>query len=99
MGVSATGRTGLSVTSVRSFLVVMAVLLGFGVYFYGPPLTPTLRAAATEACNEHAGGNFRSYRLEWVSGPRNPSPHWSCWDASQPMEKSVSLGWWVDPFS
>jgi hypothetical protein len=99
MGVSATGRTGLSMTSVRSFLVVIAIFFGFAVYFYGPPVTPALRAAANEACNEHAGGNFRSYRLEWVSGPSNPAPHWSCWDASKPMDKAVSFGWWVDPFS
>ena len=98
MGVSASGRTGLSMTSVRSFLVVLAIFGAFAVYFYGPPVTPALRTAANEACNEHAGGNFRSYRLEWVSGPGN-NPHWSCWDASNPMEKAVSLGWWVDPFS
>ena len=94
MGVSATGRTGLSVTSVRSFLVVMAVLFGFGVYFYGPPLTPALRAAATEACNEYAGGNYRSYRLEWVTG--TPS-RWQCFDRSEPARKPVDMGWWVTP--
>ena len=98
MGVSATGARGLSMSSVRSLLIVFAIFFGFAVYFYGPPVTPALRAAATEACNEHAGGNFRSYRLEWVSGPRN-APHWSCWDASRPTETAVSLGWWVSPFS
>ena len=80
------------------FQTMMAVLFGFGVYFYGPPVTPALRAAATEACNEYAGGNFRSYRLEWVSWPGD-NPHWSCWDARKPMEKAISLGWWVNPFS
>jgi hypothetical protein len=98
MGVSASGRTGLSVRSVRSLFVVFVIFAAFAVYFYGPPITPAVRAAATEACNEHAGGNFRSYRLDWVSGPGS-TPHWACWDASRPQERAVSLGWWVDPFS
>ena len=98
MGVSASGRRGLSVSAVRSFLIVLAVLAGFLTYFYGPPVTPTVRTAANEACNEYAGGNFRSYRLDWVSWPGS-DPHWSCWDASKPAEPAISLGWWVNPFS
>jgi hypothetical protein len=98
MGVSASGDRGLSARAVRSFLVVFFVLCGFVYYFYGPPLTPTVRTAANEACNEHAGSNFRSYRLSWVSWPGD-APHWSCWDARDPMKKAVSLGWWVNPFS
>ena len=98
MGVSASGERGLSARAVRSFLVVFFVLCAFVYYFYGPPLTPTVRTAANEACNEHAGSNFRSYRLSWVSWPGD-SPHWSCWDARDPRKKAVSLGWWVNPFS
>ncbi len=96
MGVSATGQTGLSTRSIRSLAIVFAVLAGFAVYFYGPAVTPALRAAATSACNEYAGGNFRDYVLTWDSGPGS-SPHWSCWDRSRPRENAVSLGWWVSP--
>ncbi|CAN5267470.1 hypothetical protein BH18ACT9_BH18ACT9_10980 [soil metagenome] len=98
MGVSATGQNGVSTRSVKSLLVVIAVVLGFAVYFYGPPVTPAFRTAASERCNEYAGGNFRSYQLDWVSGPGN-TPHWSCWDSSRPQKRATSLGWWVDPFS
>ncbi|QNN52192.1 hypothetical protein [Nocardioides mesophilus] len=98
MGVSATGQHGLSMRSVRSLFVVVAVFVGFAIYFYGPPVTPALRTAANEACNEYAGGNFRSYVLSWESGPGS-TPHWSCWDKSRPQVRAVSLGWWVDPFS
>ena len=44
MGVSASGTRGLSARAVRSFLVVFFVLFGFVVYFYGPPVTPTVRS-------------------------------------------------------
>ncbi len=97
MGVSVAGETGLSMRSVKSLLVVFGVLLAFGVYFYGPPITPAVRTAANQTCNEYAGGNYRSYDLEWVSGPGN-TPHWSCWDRRRPEVSPISLGWWVDPF-
>jgi hypothetical protein len=96
MGVSVTGQHGISARSIRSFLVVVAVFTGFTTYFYGPAVTPGIRAAAAEACNEHAGGNFRSYRLSWESGPGS-TPHWSCRDARRPAEPAVDLGWWVSP--
>lgn len=96
MGISAIGQSGLSTRSIRSMLIVIFVLLGTAVYFYGPLVTPTVAQAAVDECNEHAGGNFRSYRLEWVTWP--DEPHWSCWDARSPQEKAVSLGWWVNPF-
>ena len=98
MGVSAVGQPGLSMRSMRSFLFLLVLLIGVIVYFYGPLVTPTVASAAQDECNEHAGGNFRSYRLEWVSGPGN-RPHWSCWDASRPRRDPVDLGWWVNPFS
>lgn len=96
MGVSATGQ-GISTRSLRSFFVVLAVFLVFAAYFYGPPVTPALRLAANEACNERNGGNYRSYRLAWESGP-GAAPHWSCWDAREPQRPAASLGWWVNPF-
>jgi len=98
MGVSASGRSGLSMRSVKSIFIVFAVFLGFAVYFYGPPVTPAFRSAAAQECNEYAGGNMRSFRLEWTSGPGS-SPHWRCWDARRPEVRAISLGWWVDPFS
>ena len=98
MGVSATGQTGLSMRSVKSVFIVFAVFVGFAIYFYGPPVTPALRTAASQECNEYAGGNYRSYQLDWVSGPGS-TPHWSCWDQSRPNKAAISLGWWVSPFS
>lgn len=98
MGISLDGSEGLSVRSLRAAFVVFAVFLGFLAYFYGPPVTPAVRAAANQSCNEHANGNFRDYRLRWVTGP-GTSPHWSCSDATRPDVRPVSLGWWVDPFS
>ncbi|HET7387272.1 MAG TPA: hypothetical protein VFJ19_11490 [Nocardioidaceae bacterium] len=95
MGISATGRPLLSLRSITYAGIVFGVLLGFVVYLYGPRLSPTLHASATKYCNEYAGGNFRDYRLSWVSGT---SPHWSCWDARHPQKPAVSLGWWVNPF-
>ena len=98
MGISATGQAGLSMRAVRSMLVVIFVLLGTFYYFYGPLITPRIQEAALAACNEHAGGNFRSYRLEWVSWPET-DPHWSFWDARKPAQRPISLGWWVTPRS
>jgi hypothetical protein len=95
MGISATGSRGLSMTSIKSMFAVGAVVVGGAFYLYGPPVTPTLRAAAASACNEHSGGNFRSFRLHWDVGTK---PAWTCWDASRPDRQAVSLGWWVDPF-
>ena len=97
MGISASGRSGLSMRAIRSMLVVIFVLVGTFFYFYGPLVTPTVANAAESACNEYAGGNFRSYRLAWVSWP-DTDPHWACWDASRPTEQAISLGWWVNPF-
>jgi hypothetical protein len=55
-----------------------------------------MRTAAVGQCNEHAQGNWRSYRLSWEVGVH---PHWRCADASRPEEKAVSLGWWTNPFT
>jgi hypothetical protein len=98
VGISAVGQSGLSTRSIRSMLVVIFVLLAAAIYFYGPMVTPGMERAAAEQCNEHAGGNFRSYRLDWVTWP-DADPHWSCWDAREPEVKAVDLGWWTNPFS
>ncbi len=98
MGISLEGDQGLSVRSVRAVFVVFTIFFGFLIYFYGPPFTPAVRSAANEQCNEYANGNYRDYRLEWVSGPGEVTPHWSCGDASRPDVAPVSLGWWVSPF-
>jgi hypothetical protein len=95
MGISASGANGLSMSTIKTIFIVGALLVAAGFYLYGPPVTPSLRAAAVSACNEHAGGNFRSYRLHWQTGR---SPHWSCWDAGNPERLPVNYGWWVNPF-
>ncbi len=98
MGISTTGETGLSMRAIRSMLIVIFVLLGTFVYYYGPLVAPAVSGAAMRECNDYAGGNFRSFRLEWVSWP-DADPHWRCWDASRPDVEAVSLGWWVSPFN
>ena len=97
MGVSALGETGLSTRSIRSMLIVITVLVGTFIYFYGPLIMPPVKSAAIAECNDYSGGNFRAYRLSWESWPAT-DPHWACWDARNPEEKAISLGWWVSPF-
>ena len=91
MGVSVTGA-GVSMSTVRTVAVALGVLVGAAFYFYGPLVTPLMHAAAIASCNDHAGGNYRSYRLSWEVGAE---PHWSCWDAGDPAKPAVNLGWWV----
>jgi hypothetical protein len=93
MGVSLTGSR-MSMASIRTIAVVIGSVLGLTYYVYGPAVTPVMQAAATSSCNELTGGNFRSYHLEWVVGSR---PHWSCWDARDPAEPPMNMGWWVTP--
>ncbi|MGA9749602.1 MAG: hypothetical protein WBQ50_19285 [Nocardioides sp.] len=97
MGISADGESGLSMRALRSMLLVVVVLVGTFIYFYGPSLMPPVQRAAVDQCNESTGGNFRAYRLTWVSWPET-RPHWSCSDARNPEQEAISLGWWVDPF-
>ena len=96
-GRSRAGGTALEWIKSIGVAVVIFVLLGTVIYFYGPLVTPGMQRAATEQCNEYAGGNFRSYRLEWVTWP-DGDPHWSCWDARNPEVRAVDLGWWTNPF-
>jgi hypothetical protein len=64
-------------------------------YLYGPAASPAMRTQAVNECNDHAEGNWRSFRLSWNVGVY---PHWTCWDASKPGEQAISLGWWTNPF-
>ncbi len=93
MAVSASGSS-LALRTVRRLaasVLLLAVVLG---YLYGPPAAPATREAAISACNRHAQGNERSFRLTWHVGVY---PHWTCWDASRPAAAPVSLGWWAGP--
>lgn len=93
MGVSATGSR-MSMASIRAMLVAFGVAASLGFYMYGPPVTRVMHSAAVSSCNELAGGNYRSYHLEWTVLPR---PHWRCWNLSEPAEPPADLGWWVTP--
>ena len=95
MGVSLSGSdvTFSAVRRMSAFVVVVCAVLG---YLYGPAFSPAMRTAAVGQCNEHAQGNWRSYRLAWEVGVY---PHWTCADATRPSEQAVSLGWWTNPFT
>ena len=94
MGVSVTQQRGVSSRFIRRLLVATAVVAATLFYLYGPPATPALRNAAVARCNDHASGNFRSFRLAWHVGVH---PHWTCWDARRPAAPEIDLGWWVSP--
>jgi hypothetical protein len=94
MGVSASG-SDLTFATVRRLAVAVVAIAAVLGYLYGPPASPSMRDAAIAECNEHANGNYRSFRLAWEVGVL---PHWSCSDASRPAEDAVSLGWWTSPF-
>jgi hypothetical protein len=94
MPVSAVG-SNLTFTIVGRLAVGVVAIFCVLSYLYGPAASPALRNAAIAQCNEHAEGNFRSFRLSWQVGVY---PHWTCWDASRPEDDAVSLGWWTNPF-
>jgi len=91
MVVSVTDEPRLSMTAVKNIAAAVLVLFALWFYFYGPSVTPLMHSSATAECNELAGGNYRSYRLDWVVGV---TPHWECYDRSTPTEPPVDLGWW-----
>lgn len=100
MGVSATGDRGIRARTIPILLASLTAFVGFAFYVLGPPVAPGLRDAAREACNEYAGNDFRSYRLEWKL-PKHPTyrlPHWSCADVRNLDQEPLDLGWWVNPF-
>jgi hypothetical protein len=100
MGVSATGERGLRARTVPVLLLSVIIIFSAVYYAYGPPLTPGLRRAAQDKCNELMGANFRSYRLSWEL-PKSPAwdlPHWACADARDLSKEPKSFGWWVSPF-
>lgn len=94
MVVSLTGTSVGSIARLGTLFTVLGVLGTAGFYLYGPVVTPALHGAATAECNRLTGGNYRSYRLEWVVEKR---PHWLCGDGQEPGERPVDLGWWVTP--
>jgi len=93
MAVSLTGSRGLSMTSIRTVSAVIGTAIDAAFYLYGPTVTPVMHAAAATTCNQMTGGNFRSYRLDWVVAAR---PHWNCWDQSDPAKAPRNMGWWVE---
>jgi hypothetical protein len=95
MGVSLTAPGTVGGGTIRNTLVAALVVVAALLYLYGPAAAPAVHDAALAKCNEHASGNFRSFRLSWVVGWH---PHWTCWDARKPQEPEVSFGWWVNPF-
>ena len=94
MGISATGTSHWSMTSLKASIAVVVGVIVLGFYMYGPPITPKLHAAAMDACNDHSGGNYRDFRLSWHVGV---GPHWTCWDAGRPNQQAYDMGWWVSP--
>ena len=94
MGVSLSG-SDLTIGAVRRLAALTVALFLVFAYLYGPAAMPGLHAAAVEECNEHAKGNYRSFRLSWHVGLQ---PHWICSDASRPTAGAVNLGWWTSPF-
>ncbi len=95
MGVSLTASGTVSSDAIKRTLVAALAVVATLLYLYGPAATPAIHDAAVARCNDHASGNFRSFRLSWVVGWH---PHWTCWDARKPQEPEVSFGWWVNPF-
>lgn len=94
MGVSLSG-SDLTFRTVRRTSVAVVAIFVVLAYLYGPAASPAMHDAAVAQCNDHAEGNWRSYRLSWHVGIY---PHWACSDASRPGRKAVSLGWWTSPF-
>ena len=86
----------LTFQMVRRLSVAVVVIFVVLAYLYGPAAQPRdAQRRPSRECNDHAEGNWRSFRLTWNVGVY---PHWTCWDASEPTEKAVSLGWWTNPF-
>ena len=92
MVVSLTGSRGLSMASIKWVSAVIGATASVAFYLYGPTVTPFMHAAATTTCNQMTGGNFRSYRLDWVVSAQ---PHWNCWDQRESAKAPRNLGWWV----
>lgn len=95
MQVSLSGQS-LTFRMVRRLAFAVVVVFVVLSYLYGPAASATMHRSAIAECNDHAEGNWRSFRLDWNVGVY---PHWTCWDASRPNKKAISLGWWTDPFN
>ena len=75
MGVSAE-RVGPDLHDGAATAVAVVVVFVVLAYLYGPAASPAMRNAAVDECNDHAEGNWRSFRLSWNVGVY---PHWMCW--------------------
>lgn len=95
MQVSLSGQS-LTFQMVRRLSFAIVAVFAVLAYLYGPAASPPMRNEAIARCNQHAEGNWRSFRLDWNVGVY---PHWTCWDASRPRRKAISLGWWTNPFN
>ena len=97
MGVSAVGARP-SAASIRHVIATLLVALGLFAFFYGPPLTEKLSAAAHSECNKLTGSSYRHYRLEWRTTTYSSihAPQWVCYDLRDARKPGTSLGWWVD---
>ena len=97
MGVSAVGQH-ISVAALRKVAVTLGVFVVLFAFFFGPAVTPKMRAAAHDRCNSLTGDTYRDYRLVWeTTSYHNLSrPHWMCFDLADPQRQPINLGWWVD---
>ncbi|HSV40063.1 MAG TPA: hypothetical protein VLI04_14990 [Nocardioidaceae bacterium] len=100
MGVSAVGQTGIRPRTFRLLFVLAWAVAIVMIYLLAPAVVPGLQRAAEDKCNVMNGGNYRSFKLEWVL-PQPPNwdrPHWLCKDRRDLDKPGVSFGWWVNPF-
>ncbi len=95
MGISAVGQRQ-RVATIRHAIATVLVALGLFAFFYGPPMAPNMSASAHEACNKMTGSDYRSYLLVWKTTTYDSieTPHWVCYDLSEPGHPGTSLGWW-----
>jgi hypothetical protein len=90
--------TAFTKGNVAKILISFGLFLLMFIYFYGPPLVPALRNSAIERCTVDQGGDYRSYRLEWISwGFTSPelTPHWKCVNKDHPYDSAIDYGWYA----
>src|SRR4051794_41959459 len=93
MPVSAVG-SNLTFSIVGRLAVGVVAIFCVLSYLYGPAASPALRNAAIAQCNEHAEGNFRSFRLSWRG---RGYPHWTCWGPRPPEGDAGRPGGGANP--
>ncbi len=96
MGISLTGVTIFTKGNIAKALITFFLFFALFVYFYGPPLIPALRNSAIDRCNVEQGGDYRSYKVEWLSASfldNHFPPHWECSNLHDPDKpRSTSAG-------